>query len=65
MGDIERKPVEKTTKKQAKAGEEYRFLTRWRFDAPIERVWAAITDVERYPQWWPGVWMNRKRICQS
>jgi uncharacterized protein YndB with AHSA1/START domain len=33
----------------------YRFLTRWQFDAPIDRVWAVITDVERYPDWWPGV----------
>jgi uncharacterized protein YndB with AHSA1/START domain len=41
--------------KHARADEEYRFVTRWRFDAPVERVWAAITDVERYPDWWPGV----------
>ncbi len=41
--------------KQAIEGDEYRFLTRWQFDAPIDRVWAVITDVERYPDWWPGV----------
>jgi uncharacterized protein YndB with AHSA1/START domain len=34
---------------------EYRFLTRWQFDAPIDRVWAVITDVGQYPLWWPGV----------
>jgi uncharacterized protein YndB with AHSA1/START domain len=33
----------------------YRFLTRWQFNAPIDRVWEAITDVERYPKWWPGI----------
>jgi uncharacterized protein YndB with AHSA1/START domain len=35
--------------------DEYCFLTRWHFDAPIGRVWAVITDAERYPDWWPGV----------
>jgi uncharacterized protein YndB with AHSA1/START domain len=33
----------------------FRFLTRWQFAAPIDRVWVAITDVARYPEWWPGV----------
>lgn len=37
------------------AAAEYRFLTRWQFDAPIERVWELIIDAERYPEWWPGV----------
>ena len=38
-----------------KGPDAYRFLTRWQFDASIDRVWAVITDVERYPIWWPGV----------
>jgi uncharacterized protein YndB with AHSA1/START domain len=34
---------------------EYSFTTVWRLDAPIERVWDAIFDTERWPQWWRGV----------
>jgi uncharacterized protein YndB with AHSA1/START domain len=34
---------------------DYRFLTAWCLDAPIEAVWDAIHDSERYPSWWKGV----------
>jgi uncharacterized protein YndB with AHSA1/START domain len=34
---------------------EYRFLTTWCLEAPIEPVWDAIHDSERWPQWWRGV----------
>jgi uncharacterized protein YndB with AHSA1/START domain len=34
---------------------DYRFLTTWCLDAPIERVFAEIDDAARWPQWWPGV----------
>jgi carbon monoxide dehydrogenase subunit G len=33
----------------------YRFLTTWILDAEIARVWDAIYDAERWPEWWPGV----------
>ena len=34
---------------------DYRFLTTWIVDAPIERVWDVIYAIERWPSWWPGV----------
>jgi len=34
---------------------EYTFLTTWCLDAPIEEVWDAIHDSERWPEWWKGV----------
>ena len=33
----------------------YRFLTTWLLEAPIEPVWEAIYDAERWPEWWRGV----------
>jgi uncharacterized protein YndB with AHSA1/START domain len=33
----------------------YDFTTVWELDAPIERVWGAIWDAERWPHWWSGV----------
>jgi uncharacterized membrane protein len=34
---------------------DYRFLTTWLLDAPIERVWDVINDSAQYPVWWKGV----------
>ena len=34
---------------------EYRFLTTWLLEAPRERVWDAIYESERWPEWWKGV----------
>jgi uncharacterized protein YndB with AHSA1/START domain len=33
----------------------YRFLTTWLLDAEIGRVWDAIYDARRWPEWWRGV----------
>lgn len=33
----------------------YGFLTSWVIAAPRERVWDAIWQTERWPQWWRGV----------
>ena len=34
---------------------EYRFLTIWLLDAPIEKVWDAIVDYKQLPTWWKAV----------
>lgn len=34
---------------------QYEFVTTWRLAAPIEQVWEAIVQVDRWPSWWKGV----------
>jgi hypothetical protein len=34
---------------------DYAFVTTWCLDAPIDRVFAAIDDAARWPEWWRGV----------
>jgi hypothetical protein len=34
---------------------DYRFVTVWRLQAPIERVFAEIDDVPSWPDWWSSV----------
>ena len=34
---------------------EYRLLTIWRIEAPLETVYAAIHNSPRWPDWWPGM----------
>jgi len=33
----------------------YFFVTRWKIDAPLERVWDVIADAPAWPQWWRAV----------
>jgi hypothetical protein len=33
----------------------YEFLTTWLLECPRERVWEAIYDQARWPEWWRGV----------
>ncbi len=42
------------------SGASYRFLSTWLLDAPRERVWDAIHDVEAWPEWWRGVELVEK-----
>ncbi len=32
---------------------EYRLVTVWHFEAPLEAVYAAVCDPLRWPEWWP------------
>ncbi len=34
---------------------EYRLLTVWRLEAPLDDIYAAIHDSLHWPDWWPGV----------
>lgn len=34
---------------------EYNFVTVWKFDAPVEKVWDAIKHSESWHEWWKGV----------
>jgi hypothetical protein len=34
---------------------DYEFTTVWRFDSPIESVWAKIKAIENWSDWWKGV----------
>lgn len=33
----------------------FSLVTDWRFDAPVERVWALIERSEEWPDWWRAV----------
>lgn len=33
----------------------YDFVTFWEFEAPLERVWKEIRDLDAWPAWWPYV----------
>ena len=34
---------------------DYRFVTIWNIDAPLEAVWKLIEDADSWPEWWQGV----------
>ena len=39
---------------------EYAFLTTWLLEADRERVWDAVYESERWPEWWRGVLESEK-----
>ncbi len=44
-----------TSERYGRSMADYRFVTTWCLDAPIERVFDAIDDAAAWPQWWRGV----------
>jgi polyketide cyclase/dehydrase/lipid transport protein len=34
---------------------DYHYVSTWQLQAPIERVWAAISDLDQLPAWYPAV----------
>ena len=34
---------------------DYHYVSTWQLQAPIERVWAAISDLDQLPGWYPAV----------
>jgi hypothetical protein len=35
--------------------EDYAFVTIWKYNAPLEKVWSEIHNAEEWPHWWKGV----------
>jgi ribosome-associated toxin RatA of RatAB toxin-antitoxin module len=33
----------------------YQFITSWKLDAPLEKIWELISNVPEWQHWWPGV----------
>jgi len=38
----------------------FRFAGEWRIRADADGVYAALADVDAYPEWWPGVAATRR-----
>jgi hypothetical protein len=43
--------------------ETYHFVTDWRFQAPLQKVWSVVLDIERYPGWWKN--FRRVQVTQG
>ncbi|MGN6159073.1 MAG: SRPBCC family protein [Devosia sp.] len=37
------------------AATRFELMSEWRFDTPVERLWAELTTPEAWPQWWRAV----------
>lgn len=45
------------------ARNEYRFVTRWRLEAPREEVFSILTDSKSLARWWPSVYRRVDQIA--
>jgi hypothetical protein len=43
--------------------EVYHFVTEWRFQAPLERTWSVVLDIQHYPDWWKN--FRRVRLVRG
>jgi hypothetical protein len=43
---------------QQRHANDYYFLDKWFIPAPIDKVWAYISNSKSYPQWWGMAWEN-------
>jgi hypothetical protein len=34
---------------------EYKFITHWKLDAPVQEAWDVIHDISKWHEWWRGV----------
>ncbi|VEP17413.1 conserved hypothetical protein [Hyella patelloides LEGE 07179] len=34
---------------------EYSFVTVWKIEAPLRKVWDTICDIKHFPYWWKAV----------
>lgn len=41
--------------KASNAAHAFSLVSHWRIDAPLDRVWDALSHPEHWPQWWPYV----------
>ena len=41
----------------------YHFLSRWRFQAAAEEIFAILSDPLEYPRWWPSVYLAAREVA--
>lgn len=39
------------------------FISRWRFQAPAEDIFAILTEPLEYPRWWPSVYLATREVA--